>query len=73
MLNERSEHEVDLFEADDRPGGHANTVTFERPGKPGKVDVDTFVFQVLYYINSDLLTLNTISGFVFPQFPSYVI
>lgn len=32
MLNEYSEHEVHLFEADTRPGGHANTVSFTKPG-----------------------------------------
>jgi predicted NAD/FAD-binding protein len=26
LLNEYSPHEVHLYEADDRPGGHANTV-----------------------------------------------
>jgi hypothetical protein len=42
-LNEYSDHEIHLYEADDRPGGHANTVTFRRPDiedSPG-VDVDT--------------------------------
>ena len=44
LLNEFSEHEVHIFEADDRPGGHANTVKFEPPGTKGSknaVDVDT--------------------------------
>ena len=44
-LNEHSNAEVHLFEADDRPGGHANTVRFKRPNANGKesegVDVDT--------------------------------
>jgi predicted NAD/FAD-binding protein len=42
-LNEYSDHEVHLYEADSRPGGHANTVEFRRPGtKNGPaVDVDT--------------------------------
>ena len=45
MLNEHSSHEVHLYEADDRPGGHANTVRFVPPRTPGaeSVDVDTFV------------------------------
>ncbi|KAI1790161.1 FAD/NAD(P)-binding domain-containing protein [Ganoderma leucocontextum] len=33
LLNEYTDHEVHLFEADSRPGGHANTVTLKRPGK----------------------------------------
>ncbi|KAI0754864.1 FAD/NAD(P)-binding domain-containing protein [Daedaleopsis nitida] len=33
LLNEHTTHEVHLFEADSRPGGHANTVTYARPGK----------------------------------------
>ena len=40
LLNEYTDHEVHLFEADSRPGGHANTVTLERPGKQPS-DVDT--------------------------------
>ncbi|CEL56758.1 hypothetical protein RSOLAG1IB_08060 [Rhizoctonia solani AG-1 IB] len=43
-LNEYSNAEVHLFEADNRPGGHANTVRFKRPGaseEVGEVDVDT--------------------------------
>jgi len=41
LLNEHSEHEVHLYEADDRPGGHANTVHVAQPGKE-PVDVDTY-------------------------------
>ncbi|KAF8886197.1 hypothetical protein BD779DRAFT_1611807 [Infundibulicybe gibba] len=43
LLNEHSEHEVHLYEADDRPGGHANTVQFTPPGKTREdgIDVDT--------------------------------
>ncbi len=43
LLNEFSDHEVHLYEADSRPGGHANTVNFKQPGnKSGtQVDVDT--------------------------------
>ncbi len=40
LLNEYTDHEVHLFEADSRPGGHANTVTLNRPGKQPS-DVDT--------------------------------
>ena len=37
-----TQHEVHLFEADDRLGGHTNTVPFEHEGK--KIDVDTGFF-----------------------------
>ncbi|KAL4249069.1 Zeta Carotene Desaturase and Related Oxidoreductase [Abortiporus biennis] len=59
LLNEHSDHEVHLFEADTRPGGHANTVTFTPPegstesnAKPS-VDVDTgfIVFNPSTYPN----------------------
>ncbi|KAL5639080.1 hypothetical protein ACGC1H_006562 [Rhizoctonia solani] len=43
-LNEYSNAEVHLFEADSRPGGHANTVRFKRPGAnegTEGIDVDT--------------------------------
>ena len=43
LLNEYSEHEVHLYEADDRPGGHANTVHVTQPGKE-PVDVDTYAY-----------------------------
>ena len=42
LLNEHTDHEVHLFEADSRPGGHANTVTYSRPNRE-PVDVDTYV------------------------------
>ncbi|TFY55666.1 hypothetical protein EVG20_g9232 [Dentipellis fragilis] len=42
LLNEHSEHEVHLYEADSRPGGHANTVSFAVPGKQA-VEVDRFL------------------------------
>ncbi|CAE6534810.1 unnamed protein product [Rhizoctonia solani] len=45
-LNEYSNAEVHLFEADNRPGGHANTVRFKRPGASEGtegIDVDTFL------------------------------
>ncbi|KAF5315110.1 hypothetical protein D9619_007378 [Psilocybe cf. subviscida] len=43
LLNEYSEHEVHLYEADNRPGGHAHTVRYVPPGKTNSqgVDVDT--------------------------------
>ncbi|KAG9121770.1 hypothetical protein FRC07_002136 [Ceratobasidium sp. 392] len=44
-LNEYSDAEVHLFEADNRPGGHTNTVGFKRPNQAGidteEVHVDT--------------------------------
>lgn len=45
LLNEFSEHEVHLFEADERAGGHANTVSFKLPqadNAKSAVDVDTY-------------------------------
>ncbi|THU86832.1 FAD/NAD(P)-binding domain-containing protein [Dendrothele bispora CBS 962.96] len=54
LLNEYSGHEPHLYEADDRPGGHANTATFH-PDKSSKksVDVDTgfIVFNPSTYPN----------------------
>ncbi|PBK63091.1 FAD/NAD(P)-binding domain-containing protein [Armillaria solidipes] len=43
-LNEYSDHEVHLYEADKRPGGHANTIPFSyesRDGSRQTVKVDT--------------------------------
>lgn len=41
-LNEYSDHQVDLYEADSRPGGHSNTVSYPSPKKKGtRVNVDT--------------------------------
>ncbi|KAI0264008.1 hypothetical protein BC834DRAFT_287048 [Gloeopeniophorella convolvens] len=52
LLNEHSDHEVHLYESDDRPGGHANTVHVTPPGKE-PVDVDTgfIVFNPPTYPN----------------------
>lgn len=41
LLNEFSPHEVHLYEADSRPGGHTNTVTFSKAEDDAGVDVDT--------------------------------
>ncbi|GJE88774.1 hypothetical protein PsYK624_048600 [Phanerochaete sordida] len=43
LLNEYSDHEVHLYEASARAGGHANTVAFKQPGvkDAAAVDVDT--------------------------------
>lgn len=37
-LNEFSDHEVVLFEANNYVGGHTNTVTFEKDGRKTPVD-----------------------------------
>ncbi|KAF8904243.1 FAD/NAD(P)-binding domain-containing protein [Mucidula mucida] len=54
-LNEYSEHEVHLYEADSRPGGHANTVPFtvQPGGEKRTVNVDTgfIVFNPYTYPN----------------------
>ncbi|KIY66960.1 FAD/NAD-binding domain-containing protein [Cylindrobasidium torrendii FP15055 ss-10] len=54
-LNEHSDHEVHLFEADDRPGGHANTVPFSvvQNGEKKTVNVDSgfIVFNPCTYPN----------------------
>ncbi|CAK5263045.1 unnamed protein product [Mycena citricolor] len=63
LLNEYSDHEVHLYEADDRPGGHANTVMFAPPGKKEGVYVDTgfIVFNPSTYPNFiNFLELNKI-------------
>ncbi|KAJ3731034.1 FAD/NAD(P)-binding domain-containing protein [Lentinula guzmanii] len=50
LLNEHSDHEVHLYEADNRPGGHANTVRF--PSKQGvNVDSGFIVFNPCTYPN----------------------
>ncbi|KAJ7194229.1 FAD/NAD(P)-binding domain-containing protein [Mycena pura] len=55
LLNEHSDHEVDLYESDSRPGGHANTVYFTPPGrKPEEgvyVDTGFIVFNPSTYPN----------------------
>ena len=42
LLNEHSQHDVHLYEAEDRPGGHAHTVHVAQPGKV-PTDVDRYV------------------------------
>ncbi|KAI0696013.1 FAD/NAD(P)-binding domain-containing protein [Cytidiella melzeri] len=53
LLNEYSEHEVHLYEADHRAGGHANTVIFKTDKQGPSVDVDTgfIVFNPSTYPN----------------------
>ncbi|KZT73872.1 FAD/NAD(P)-binding domain-containing protein [Daedalea quercina L-15889] len=52
VLNEHSRHEVHLYEADARPGGHANTVSFTSPiGSSVKVDTGFIVFNPSTYPN----------------------
>ncbi|KAI0339011.1 FAD/NAD-binding domain-containing protein [Trametopsis cervina] len=53
LLNEYSDHEVHLFEADSRPGGHAHTVKFKKDKLSPEVDVDTgfIVFNPSTYPN----------------------
>ncbi|KAJ7231860.1 FAD/NAD(P)-binding domain-containing protein [Mycena haematopus] len=55
LLNEYSDHEVHLYEADSRPGGHANTVKFTPPGQNSKdgvyVDTGFIVFNPSTYPN----------------------
>ncbi|KAG7445516.1 FAD/NAD(P)-binding domain-containing protein [Guyanagaster necrorhizus] len=55
-LNEYSNHEVHLYEADERPGGHANTVPFGYKNKDGsrqtvKVDTGFIVLNPSTYPN----------------------
>ncbi|KIM22770.1 hypothetical protein M408DRAFT_28417 [Serendipita vermifera MAFF 305830] len=52
-LNEYSDHEVHLYDADSRPGGHANTVPFTNPqnGETTMVDTGFIVFNPPTYPN----------------------
>ncbi|KAF7308430.1 Amino-oxidase domain-containing protein [Mycena chlorophos] len=55
LLNQQPEVEVHLFEADNRPGGHANTIKFTPPGKTPEegvyVDTGFIVFNPSTYPN----------------------
>ncbi|KAL6303896.1 FAD/NAD(P)-binding domain-containing protein [Sparassis latifolia] len=52
LLNEYTHHEVHLYEAGSRPGGHVNTATFVQPGKePAEVDTAFIVFNPIMYPN----------------------
>ncbi|SCV74586.1 BQ2448_7615 [Microbotryum intermedium] len=61
LLNEHSKHEVHLFEADSRPGGHANTVEYKNPHGDDYINVDTgfIVFNTVTYPNFLAFLLET--------------
>ena len=44
-----TEHEVHLYEANDRLGGHTNTVTFNHKGKTTNVDTGFIVMNSATY------------------------
>ena len=48
-----TEHEVHLYEAGDRVGGHTNTVEFEHKGQKTNVDTGFIVLNTATYRKSD--------------------
>lgn len=57
-LNEYSDHEVHVYESDDRPGGHANTVKFTNPANGESTMVDMYVCP-LFGVTYQLCLLNS--------------
>ncbi|KAG9097801.1 hypothetical protein FRC06_007176 [Ceratobasidium sp. 370] len=75
-LNEYSNAEVHLFEADSRPGGHANTVKFKRPSPAGinaeEVQVDTNKwFCEMFPTSSIMISSDCVLGQIVCNPPSY--
>src|SRR2546423_7324553 len=54
----RTDHEVHLFEASDRLGGHTNTATFRHNGAETPVDTGFIVFNMSTYRPSFLSTMD---------------
>lgn len=53
-----TDHEVHLYEADDRLGGHTNTVTFEHDGHTTNVDTGFIVMNSATYRSQLLRPFN---------------
>ena len=56
-LNEYSDHEVHVYEAEDRAGGHANTVTFTSPTTGETTPVDMYVLPIVVVLHLLLITI----------------
>ncbi|KAG8736052.1 hypothetical protein FRC10_009856 [Ceratobasidium sp. 414] len=69
-LNEHSDAEVHLFEADSRPGGHANTVKFKRPSPTG-IDAEEWFCEISPDVFSILLSSRCILDQIVCNPPSY--